>query len=81
MQGYRSFLLAQRLNDLSSQLADLEDLRHKVEEAERRASAVPALQVPTTTQSTPRKPTCSWRHGAHRPASDAEEMQSTREPK
>lgn len=57
MQGYHSFLLVQRLNDLSAQLSDLDDLRHKVEEAERRASAVSALPVPTTTQSPSRKPT------------------------
>lgn len=51
MQGYRSILLVQRLNDLFSQLSDLEDLRHRVQEAERRVSSVPALQSPPSTQS------------------------------
>ena len=50
MQGYRSILLVQRLNDLVCQLSELEDLRLKVQEAERRASAVPALQSPPSTR-------------------------------
>jgi hypothetical protein len=50
MQGYHSFLLVQRLNDLSSQLSDLQHLRLKVEEAERRARAVPALPSSPSTQ-------------------------------
>ncbi|OSI60581.1 hypothetical protein BSZ21_34465 [Bradyrhizobium canariense] len=55
MQGYSSILLVQRLNDLVCQLSELEDLRLKVQEAERRASAVPALQSPPSTQSQRRR--------------------------
>jgi hypothetical protein len=59
MQGNHLILLAQRLNDLSSQLSDLENLRLEVAEAERRASAVPSLQSPPSTHSPPRRPTSS----------------------
>lgn len=55
MQAYSSILLVQRLNDLVCQLSELEDLRLKVQEAERRASAVPALQSPPSTQSQRRR--------------------------
>jgi hypothetical protein len=55
MQGYSSILLVQRLNDLVCQLSELEDLRLKVQEAERRASAVRALQSPPSTQSQRRR--------------------------
>lgn len=41
MQGYSSILLVQRLNDLVCQLSELEDLRLKVQEAERRAELLP----------------------------------------
>ncbi|MET4275817.1 hypothetical protein ABIB68_004234 [Bradyrhizobium sp. F1.2.2] len=51
MHGYSSILLVQRLNNLVCQLSELEDLRLKVQEAERRASSVPALQSPPSTQS------------------------------
>ena len=51
MQGYRSILLVQRLNELVCQLSELEDLRLKVQEAERHASAVAALHSPPSTQS------------------------------
>lgn len=41
-----AILFAQRLNDLSSRLSELEDLRLRVEEAERRARAGHRLQSP-----------------------------------
>lgn len=59
MQGNHLILLAQRLNDLSSQLSDLENLRLEVAEAERRAAAVTSLQSPPSTHSPPRRPTSS----------------------
>jgi hypothetical protein len=55
MQGYRSILLVQRLNDLVCQLSELEDLRLKLQEVEQRASAVPALQSPPSTRSQRRR--------------------------
>jgi hypothetical protein len=55
MQSYRSILLVQRLNDLVCQLSELEDLRLKVKEAERSASAVPALRSPPSTRSQRRR--------------------------
>lgn len=55
MHGYSSILLVQRLNDLVCQLSELEHLRLKVQEAERRASAVPALQSPPSTRSQRRR--------------------------
>lgn len=55
MQDYRSILLVQRLNELVCQLSELEDLRLKVQEAERRTSAVPALQSSLSTQSQRRR--------------------------
>jgi len=52
MQDSRTILLVQRLNDLSSQLSDLEDLRLRVEEAERRIGAVPTQPSTVSREAT-----------------------------
>jgi hypothetical protein len=45
MRDSRAMLYAQRLNDISSQLSELEYLRGLVEEAERRARGAPPLRL------------------------------------
>jgi hypothetical protein len=44
MQEFRAILIARRFNELSSRLAELENLRRQVEEAERRTGAIPSSQ-------------------------------------
>ncbi|WP_247531449.1 hypothetical protein, partial [Bradyrhizobium sp. 162] len=50
MKSSRGLLFAQRLNELSSQLSQLEELRAQIKEAERRVSSAP------TVRSTPKNP-------------------------
>lgn len=50
MKSSRGLLFAQRLNELNSQLSQLEELRAQIKEAERRASGAPTLR------STPNNP-------------------------
>lgn len=45
MQKTRAVLLARRLNELSTSLSELEDLRAQIEEAERRAHGRPRLRA------------------------------------
>jgi len=55
MQNHRTIVFVERLNELSSQLAELEELRLKVEEAERLACAV-------HTSRSPGPLTTRWKH-------------------
>lgn len=44
MKSSRGLLFAQRLNELNSRLSELEELRERIKEAERRACGAPSLQ-------------------------------------
>ncbi|WP_247442557.1 hypothetical protein [Bradyrhizobium sp. CW7] len=44
MKDFPDLLFSQRLNELNSQFAELEELRARIDEAERRACGAPTLR-------------------------------------